>query len=80
VSCSLHAELTTDTIQRSIAVDPDAVGSRTSADDSETAGIIMSLRQKLKAQTDEVLKLQSQLSHKASDYSKEVSLVLIDGS
>jgi hypothetical protein len=40
----------------------------------------MSLRQKLKAQTDEVLKLQSQLSHKASDYSKEVSLVLIDGS
>ncbi|GMK57887.1 hypothetical protein CspeluHIS016_0407210 [Cutaneotrichosporon spelunceum] len=59
------------TIQRSIAVDPDAVGSRTSAEDSETAAIIMSLRQKLKAQTDEAVKLQSQLSHKASEHSME---------
>ncbi|WWC94540.1 hypothetical protein V866_001386 [Kwoniella sp. B9012] len=49
------------TIQRSIAIDPDAVRGSGPVDDGETAAIIMSLRQKLKAQTDEVVQLQSKL-------------------
>ncbi|WRT66630.1 uncharacterized protein IL334_003589 [Kwoniella shivajii] len=49
------------TIQRSIAIDPDAVRGSGPSDDGETAAIIMSLRQKLKAQTDEVVQLQSKL-------------------
>ncbi|WVQ99647.1 hypothetical protein IAU59_006786 [Kwoniella sp. CBS 9459] len=50
------------TIQRSIAIDPDAVrGSAPVADDGETTAIIMSLRHKLKVQTDEVVQLQSKL-------------------
>jgi hypothetical protein len=63
----------TDTIQRSIAVDPDAVRSSTNADDGETAAIIMQLRQKLKAQTDEVTALQSKLGSVHAEYQKEVS-------
>lgn len=62
-----------DTIQRSIAVDPDAVRSTTSADDGETAAIIMQLRQKLKAQTEEVTQLQSKLGNAHSEHQKEVS-------
>ena len=62
------------TIQRSIAIDPDAVrGSTSSADDGETAAIIMSLRQKLKAQTDEVMQLQSKLAALANEHKQEVS-------
>ncbi|OCF39785.1 hypothetical protein I317_06394 [Kwoniella heveanensis CBS 569] len=50
------------TIQRSIAIDPDAVrGSGPVADDGETTAIIMSLRHKLKVQTEEVVQLQSKL-------------------
>lgn len=65
--------LITDTIQRSIAVDPDAVRSSTSADDGETAAIIMQLRQKLKVQTEEVTALQSKLGSVHAEYQKEVS-------
>ena len=65
--------LMSDTIQRSIAVDPDAVRSSTNADDGETAAIIMQLRQKLKAQTEEVTALQSKLGSVHAEYQKEVS-------
>jgi predicted RNase H-like nuclease (RuvC/YqgF family) len=41
------------------------------ADDGETAAIIMSLRQKLKAQTDEVVTLQSKLSSIAKEHKSE---------
>lgn len=37
----------------------------------------MSLRQKLKAQTEEVVKLQSQLSHLTAEHAKEVSSLLV---
>lgn len=43
------------------------------ADDGETAMIIMSLRQKLKAQTDEVVQLQSKLSSLVNEHKSEVS-------
>jgi hypothetical protein len=43
-------------------------------DDGETAAIIMSLRQKLKAQTDEVVKLQSKLASLTAEHKQEVSL------
>ncbi|KAL7422028.1 Vesicle-mediated ER to Golgi transport protein [Cryptotrichosporon argae] len=59
------------TIQRSIAVDPDAVRAASTRDDSETAAIIMGLRQKLKAQTDEVVGLQNQLSGLQAEHAKE---------
>ncbi|KAK8864634.1 hypothetical protein IAR55_001884 [Kwoniella newhampshirensis] len=49
------------TIQRSIAVDPDAVRGSGPVDDGESTAIIMSLRQKLKAQTEEVVQLQTKL-------------------
>ena len=62
-----------DTIQRSIAVDPDAVRSSNNSDDGETAAIIMQLRQKLKAQTEEVTALQSKLGSVHAEYQKEVS-------
>ena len=65
--------LMTDTIQRSIAVDPDAVRSSNNSDDGETAAIIMQLRQKLKAQTEEVTALQSKLGSVHAEYQKEVS-------
>ena len=68
-----------DTIQRSIAVDPDAVRSTTSSDDGETAAIIMQLRQKLKSQTEEVTQLQSKLSNVHSEHQKEVSPIPITG-
>lgn len=45
----------------------------TNADDGETAAIIMQLRQKLKAQTDEITALQSKLTNVHSDHQKEVS-------
>lgn len=45
----------------------------TNADDGETAAIIMQLRQKLKAQTDEITSLQSKLTNVHSDHQKEVS-------
>jgi hypothetical protein len=41
-------------------------------DDGETAAIIMSLRQKLKAQTEEVVSLQSKLSSLTSEHKSEV--------
>jgi len=66
-----------DTIQRSIAVDPDAVRSSTNADDGETAAIIMQLRQKLKAQTEEVTALQSKLGSVHAEYQKEVSPISV---
>lgn len=66
-----------DTIQRSIAVDPDAVRSSSNADDGETAAIIMQLRQKLKAQTDEVTALQSKLGSVHAEYQKEVSCLSV---
>ncbi|ORX35648.1 p115 like vesicle tethering protein [Kockovaella imperatae] len=60
------------TIQRSIAIDPDAVrGPTTASDDGETAAIIMTLRQKLKAQTDEVVQLQAKLAALANEHRKE---------
>jgi hypothetical protein len=43
------------------------------ADDGETAMIIMSLRQKLKAQTDEVVQLLSKLSSLVNEHKSEVS-------
>ncbi|WWD17057.1 hypothetical protein CI109_101494 [Kwoniella shandongensis] len=49
------------TIQRSIAIDPDAVRGSGPVDDGESAAIIMSLRQKLKSQTEEVVHLQTKL-------------------
>ncbi|KAL1411603.1 Vesicle-mediated ER to Golgi transport protein [Vanrija albida] len=58
------------TIQRSIAVDPDAVRGAV-VDDSEQAEIIMSLRSKLKAQTEEVVNLQKQLSSSQEKQAKE---------
>ncbi len=74
-----------DTIQRSIAIDPDAVRASagmalsnatgltsTGADDGETTAIIMSLRQKLKAQTDEVVAMQSKLSAMVNEHKQEV--------
>lgn len=83
-------KLTADTIQRSIAIDPDAVrgpacecshqihrhpaigyGLTTATDDGETAAIIMSLRQKLKAQTDEVVALQTKLSSISTEHKAE---------
>jgi hypothetical protein len=69
----LHLAEWSDTIQRSIAVDPDAVRSSTNVDDGETAAIIMQLRQKLKAQTDEITALQSKLGSLHADHEKEVS-------
>jgi hypothetical protein len=44
------------------------------ADDGETAMIIMSLRQKLKAQTEEVVQLQSKLSSLVNEHKSEVSV------
>ncbi|EIW65889.1 hypothetical protein TREMEDRAFT_45944 [Tremella mesenterica DSM 1558] len=64
------------TIQRAIAVDPDAVRGAGSSDDSETAAIIMSLRQKLKAQIDEVMGLQSKLAHQASEHKNEKEILV----
>ncbi|ODO08414.1 hypothetical protein L198_00144 [Cryptococcus wingfieldii CBS 7118] len=49
------------TIQRSIAIDPDAVRGSNTPDDTETTAIILSLRSKLKTQTDEVASLTSKL-------------------
>lgn len=49
------------TIQRSIAIDPDAPRNAPPADDTETAAIIMSLRSKLKTQTDEVTNLTNKI-------------------
>lgn len=46
------------------------------ADDGETASIIMSLRQKLKVQTDEVMQLQSKLTKASEEGKTEVSLHL----
>jgi hypothetical protein len=43
------------------------------ADDGETAAIIMSLRQKLKAQTDEVASLNAKLSSLNKENDEEVS-------
>ncbi|ORY26157.1 p115 like vesicle tethering protein [Naematelia encephala] len=59
------------TIQRSIAVDPDAVRGSAAPDDGETAAIIMSLRQKLKVQTEEVVQLQSKLSLLVNEHKAE---------
>ena len=42
------------------------------ADDGETTAIIMSLRQKLKAQTEEVMSLQSKLSSLVNEHKAEV--------
>lgn len=44
----------------------------TGADDGETAAIIMSLRQKLKAQTDEVASLNAKLSSLNKENEEEV--------
>ena len=74
----------TDTIQRSIAIEPDAVRGTgrkwikldelmVAVDDGETASIIMSLRAKLKTQTEEVMQLQAKLSKIELDHHKEVS-------
>ncbi|KIR59331.1 hypothetical protein I314_04848 [Cryptococcus bacillisporus CA1873] len=49
------------TIQRSIAIDPDVPRNAPPADDAETAAIIMSLRSKLKTQTDEVTNLTNKI-------------------
>ncbi|WVR06834.1 hypothetical protein IAU60_003870 [Kwoniella sp. DSM 27419] len=59
------------TIQRSIAIDPDAVRGSGPVDDGETAAIIMTLRQKLKAQTDEVVQLQSKLEAMTKENKQE---------
>lgn len=76
------AQLTTDTIQRSIAIEPDAVrGSGRewhldhadlAIDDGETASIIMSLRAKLKAESEKVMQLQAKLSKLELEHHKEV--------
>jgi len=44
----------------------------TASDAGETAAIIMSLRQKLKAQTEEVMQLQSKLSALVNEHRQEV--------
>ncbi|WVN87663.1 uncharacterized protein L203_102849 [Cryptococcus depauperatus CBS 7841] len=62
------------TIQRAIAIDPDAVRpTTTTSDHSETTSIILTLRSKLKAQTDEVIQLQTKLEvvNKESKAEKE---------
>ncbi|WVQ81779.1 hypothetical protein IAT38_003904 [Cryptococcus sp. DSM 104549] len=64
------------TIQRSIAIDPDAVRGSGPSDDGETAAIIMSLRQKLKAQTDEVVQLQSKLEVLTKENKQENSTLV----
>ncbi|CAD6572881.1 MAG: hypothetical protein TREMPRED_000676, partial [Tremellales sp. Tagirdzhanova-0007] len=59
------------TIQRSIAIDPDAVRGSAVSDDGEMAAIIMSLRQKLKAQTDQVISLQAKLTALGNEQRQE---------
>ncbi|WVQ77812.1 hypothetical protein IAR50_007502 [Cryptococcus sp. DSM 104548] len=56
------------TIQRSIAIDPDAVRGSNTPDDTETTAIILSLRSKLKTQTDEVSSLTSKLDSIHSEH------------
>lgn len=59
------------TVQRSIAVDPDVVRQANATDDGSTAEIIMNLRQKLKASTEEVVSLQTQMTNLRSEHTKE---------
>lgn len=47
---------------------------RLGADDGESAAMIMSLRQKLKAQTDEVVQLQTKLSSLVNEHKQEVRI------
>lgn len=59
------------TVQRSIAVDPDVVRQTNASDDGSSAEIIMNLRQKLKASSEEVVHLQTQISTQRAEHSKE---------
>jgi hypothetical protein len=61
-----------DTIQRSIAIEPDAVRG-TLADDSEAARVIASLRDKLKAQSTDIENLHAKLLGAAKEHDAEVS-------
>jgi intracellular protein transport protein USO1 len=64
-----------DTIQRSIAIEPDAVRG-TLADDSEAARVIASLRDKLKAQSTDIENLHAKLLGAAKEHDAEVSFPL----
>jgi hypothetical protein len=60
------------TIQRAIAVEPDAVrGPAVVGDDAESAEIIASLREKLRTQTAQVVELQTQVSGIQGEHVKD---------
>lgn len=60
------------TIQRSIAIEPDAVRGSHQTDGNED--VIISLRQQLKTQTEDNLKYQARLATIKADHAKDVSL------
>ncbi|KAK4685985.1 intracellular protein transport protein USO1, partial [Tremellales sp. Uapishka_1] len=66
------------TIQRSIAIDPDAVRGAPSTDDGETAAIIMNLRQKLKSQTEEVMNLQQKLTSLVNEHKEDRNTLITE--